>query len=88
MQVEIPVPHNSQAQQEEEKVNLEIESFSKISEQNKINLSEQLLSIAEENANLEMPESEEEEKPESSSISSQSGPMLVFKKEDDGKISA
>ena len=38
-----------------------------------------------------MPESddaEDEEKPDSSAISSQSGPMLVFKKEPDGKISA
>ena len=41
----------------EEKVNLEIESFSK-SVMDKMNLSQKLLEIAEENANLEMPENE------------------------------
>ena len=77
MQIEIPVAPNSQTQQEEEKVNLEIESFSKISQHNKIDLSQQLLTIAEENAHLEIPEPPSEEKvdpyEDSSRISSQSG---------------
>ena len=78
MQIEIPVAPNAQAQQEEEKVNLEIESFSKISQHNKIDLSQKLLTIAEENAYLQIPEeppSENKVEPyeDSSRISSQSG---------------
>ena len=93
MQIEIPVAPNSQTQQEEEKVNLEIESFSKISQHNKIDLSQKLLTIAEENAHLQIPEespSENKVEPyeDSSRISSQSGQMMIFTKEDNGNISA